>query len=94
MTAAGAEPTFQTTDALPTHRTDSVPPLTSASTVREWWEHSVGGPLLRAALGGVDKDTLAPAFGLTLGQAVGYSGGALPATLLDVLLAQLAVAER
>lgn len=67
-----------------------IPLLTSQSTVGEWFEHPVGGPVLREALPGVDSDALAPAFGLPLEQAIKYSGGALPPGLLDVLLTELA----
>ncbi len=67
--------------------------LTAGSTVGEWLDHPVGGRLLREALGGADDEQLAPAFGLTLDQAVGFSQGALPATLGDDLLAKLASQE-
>ncbi|WP_087485792.1 beta-glucosidase family protein [Brachybacterium massiliense] len=74
--------------AAPTAPTQATArPLTAVSTVGEWFEHPVGGPLLREALGGADEEALAPAFGLTLDQMITYSQGALPATLLKDLLA-------
>lgn len=81
--------------AFSTHESEASAPapepkgLTAASTVGEWWEHPVGGPLLRAELGDADEATLAPAFGLTIDQAVMYSGGRLPSNLLEVLLSRL-----
>lgn len=68
----------------------AVKPLTADSTIREWLDHPVGSDLLRAALGGADEEALAQAFGLSLPQMIMYSQGALPDTLTDELLSQVA----
>ncbi|WP_198653495.1 glycoside hydrolase family 3 N-terminal domain-containing protein [Actinocorallia populi] len=67
-----------------------VRPLTAESTVGDWFAHPVGARVLRSVLGGVDEETLAPAFGLTLEQMVMYSNGALPASLPGELLERAA----
>lgn len=64
-------------------------PLTAESTIGDWLEHPRGRPLLSAALGGADEETLAQATGLTLDQVVMYSQGALPQDLPATLLARL-----
>lgn len=90
VSAVGEGPAFGPTPSTTTDAdTVQARPLTASSTVGEWFAHPIGGDILREALPGVDEDTLSPAFGLTVDQAVMYSGGALPATLLDDLLDKL-----
>jgi NAD(P)-dependent dehydrogenase (short-subunit alcohol dehydrogenase family) len=64
-------------------------PLTARSTVGDWLDHPVGGPILAALLaeGGATPDSLAPARGLPLEQLVALSGGKLPAEAVDGMLA-------
>lgn len=64
-------------------------PLTPESTVGDWLSHERGRRVLSEALDGADEETLAQALGLTLGQLVMYSQGALPDDLPDVLLERL-----
>ncbi|MBD5382653.1 glycoside hydrolase family 3 N-terminal domain-containing protein [Clavibacter sepedonicus] len=71
----------------------SVVPVTAESTVREWLDHPVGGPELRAALGGVEEDMLADAFGLSLERMAFYSQGAIPGSLVDDLVERVRVAH-
>ncbi|MFD7022822.1 SDR family NAD(P)-dependent oxidoreductase [Promicromonospora sukumoe] len=63
--------------------------LTPRSTVGDWLDHPVGGPILTAFLaqGGATPDSLAPARGLALEQLVAMSGGKFPAEALDALVA-------
>lgn len=70
-------------DAAPTR---TAPRLTAASTIGEWLEHPVGRPLLLHEFGDLDEERLAPSFGLTIAQAVMYSGGALRHSLPEDLL--------
>lgn len=67
-----------------------VTPLTAGSTIREWLDDPVGREVLRAALGGADEEALMPAFALSLPQMIKHSHGALPETLTDDLLSQVA----
>ncbi|MGW2091568.1 SDR family NAD(P)-dependent oxidoreductase [Promicromonospora sukumoe] len=62
--------------------------LTPRSTVGDWLDHPVGGPILTAFLaqGGATPDSLAPARGLALEQLVAMSGGKFPAEALDALV--------
>ena len=90
--AADGAPAFAPVASAEVDDVQAFAPLTAGSTVGEWWEHPVGGPILRAELGDVDEETLAPAFGVTVDQAIMYSRGALPATLLEDLLAKFAAA--
>ncbi|MFI8524664.1 SDR family NAD(P)-dependent oxidoreductase [Promicromonospora sukumoe] len=63
--------------------------LTPRSTVGDWLDHPVGGPILTAFLaqGGATPDSLAPTRGLALEQLVAMSGGKFPAEALDALVA-------
>ncbi|MBE1875546.1 SDR family NAD(P)-dependent oxidoreductase [Myceligenerans pegani] len=62
--------------------------LTASSTVGQWLDHPVGGPILTAmiARGGGSADALAPARNLPLEQLVTLSQGKFPAEMVDALL--------
>ncbi len=62
--------------------------LTAHSTVGEWLDHPVGGPLFTEVLaqGGGTPESLTPARGLPLVQLVAMSGGQFPAETVDALL--------
>lgn len=64
--------------------------LTANSTINEWLEHPVGGPLIRGFLAqsGMAEDTLAPVAGLPLQQLVAMSQGQLPQAVVDGLVLQ------
>ncbi len=64
-------------------------PLTTHSTVGDWLDHPVGGPIFAALLaeGGATTDSLSPARGLPLNQLVAMSGGKFPAAAVDGMLA-------
>ena len=64
--------------------------VTADSTVREWLDHPVGGPMLLAMLGGVSEDALTQAFGVTLTQMAVYSQGAIPEAAVTDLATRLA----
>lgn len=72
------------------HDTDvnlsAVPQVDETSTIREWLDHPVGGPLLRARLGDIPEDMLTPAFGLSLEQMAFYSQGQIPDELVQELV--------
>jgi len=63
--------------------------LTAHSTVGQWLDHPIGGPILTELLarGGATPDALGPARGLPLAQLVAISGGQFPAEALDAMLA-------
>jgi beta-glucosidase-like glycosyl hydrolase len=75
-------------DAAEPARHGPVAPITADTTVRECLDHPVGGPALLELMGGIDEDTLAPAFGASLSQMVAYSAGRFPQTMLDDLIAK------
>ena len=66
-------------------------PLTARSSIRAWFKHPVGGPLLRELLaqGGADEKTLAPVKLLPLEQLVKLSKGAMPQSAVDELVAKV-----
>ncbi len=68
----------------------AVKPLTGRSSIRAWFKHPVGGPLLRELLaqGGADEKTLAPLKLLPLEQLVKLSKGAMPQSAVDELVAK------
>lgn len=68
-------------------------PLTTESTIREWFDHPLGRDILIEALGGADEESLAPAFGLSLPQMIMYSQGALPESLTQDLLTKVTARE-
>ncbi|MBL0887984.1 SDR family NAD(P)-dependent oxidoreductase [Myceligenerans indicum] len=63
--------------------------LTASSTVGQWLDHPVGGPILTAMLaqGGGSPEALAPARNLPLDQLVTLSQGKFPAEMVDALVA-------
>lgn len=63
--------------------------LTASSTVGQWLDHPVGGPILAdlIARGGGSADALAPARNLPLDQLVSLSQGKFPAEMVDALVA-------
>ncbi len=63
--------------------------LTAHSTVGEWLDHPVGGPIFTALIeaGGGTTDSLSPARGVPLEQLVKISGGAFPQDAVDSMLA-------
>jgi len=63
--------------------------LTAHSTVGEWLDHPVGGPIFARLLaaGGGTPDSLAPARGVPLAQLVKISGGKFPQDAVDAMLA-------
>ncbi|WP_460463201.1 SDR family NAD(P)-dependent oxidoreductase [Arthrobacter pigmenti] len=63
--------------------------LTSNSSIGEWLEHPVGGPLIREALdrgSGFDEEKLAPVRNLPLQQLVAMSQGQLQQSVVDGLV--------
>ena len=62
--------------------------LTAHSTVGEWLDHPVGGPVVAAVLAqaGGTVESLVPARGLSLVQLMAASGGQFPAQTVDALL--------
>jgi hypothetical protein len=66
-------------------------PLTARSSIRAWFKHPVGGPLLRELLaqGDADEKTLAPVKLLPLEQLVKLSKGAMPQSAVDELVAKV-----
>ncbi|MCF4122652.1 SDR family NAD(P)-dependent oxidoreductase [Antribacter sp. KLBMP9083] len=63
--------------------------LSAASTVGEWLDHPVGGPVFRSILerAGTSADSLTPARSVPLQQLVALSQGKFPAELVDALVA-------
>lgn len=63
--------------------------LTASSTIGQWLDHPVGGPILSAMLakGGASPDALGPALGVPLQQLVAMSAGKFPQEAVDQLLA-------
>ncbi len=63
--------------------------LTVHSTVGQWLDHPVGGPIFTALIesGGGSVDQLGPARGMPLDQLVKVSGGAFPQAAVDGMLA-------
>jgi NAD(P)-dependent dehydrogenase (short-subunit alcohol dehydrogenase family) len=64
--------------------------LTSKSTIQEWLDDRVGGPILRGVLarGGQSEDDLRPARQLSLGALVELGQGRFPQELVDTLVRQ------
>jgi len=62
--------------------------LTANSTIGEWLEHPVGGPLVRGLLSaaGANEESLAPVKGLPLQQLVAMSQGQMPQSVVDDLV--------
>lgn len=62
--------------------------LTAHSTIREWLNDEVGGPLVRGLFEktGADPELLTPVLGLPLQQLVAMSQGALPQSVVDDLV--------
>ncbi len=65
-------------------------PLTASSTIAQWLDSEVGGPLIRGFLAGSggSEDSLAPVRGLPLQQLVALSQGQLPQSVIDDLVRQ------
>jgi len=65
-------------------------PLTAASTIGDWLDSEVGGPLIRGLLAasGASEDSLAPVRGLPLQQLVALSQGQMPQSVVDDLVRQ------
>jgi beta-glucosidase len=70
-------------------------PLTARSSVRAWLKHPVGGKLLRDLLaqGGVDERLLTAVKLLPLQQLVSLSGGQLPQSIVDDMVAKVGAAR-
>ncbi|MFS0866680.1 SDR family NAD(P)-dependent oxidoreductase [Microbacterium sp. 179-B 1A2 NHS] len=64
--------------------------LTAHSTIGEWLDSEVGGPIVRGLLAasGADENSLAPVRGLPLQQMVALSQGAMPQSVIDDLVLQ------
>lgn len=65
--------------------------LTAQSTIGEWLNDEVGGPIVRElfAQTGADPELLTPVLGLPLQQLVALSQGALPQSVVDDLVRQV-----
>lgn len=65
-------------------------PLTANSTIGQWLDSPVGGPLVRGLLAqsGASEQTLAPIRGLPLQQLVAMSQGQMPQSVVDGLVLQ------
>ncbi|WP_405373568.1 MULTISPECIES: SDR family oxidoreductase [unclassified Microbacterium] len=63
-------------------------PLTAGSTIGDWLDSEVGGPLVRGLLAasGAGEDSLAPVRGLPLQQLVALSQGQMPQSVIDDLV--------
>lgn len=65
--------------------------VTAQSTVLEWFEHPLGGVLLREALDGVHEDVVIPAYGsLPLSRMTDFGSGQLNAAVVETLAEQVA----
>lgn len=63
--------------------------LKTSSTIGEWLDHPIGGPILSGLLaqGGAAPESLGPARGVPLGQLVALSGGKFPTEMVDAMMA-------
>lgn len=63
-------------------------PLTASSSIGDWLDSEIGGPLVRGLLAasGAPADTLAPLRGLPLQQLVALSQGQMPQSVVDDLV--------